>query len=110
MLAGRPSLGAWVTYGLGSENQNLPAFVVLAPELPYAGSQVWGSDFLPAFHQGTRIVPGPEPIPNMTRRTISPELQEMELGLLDFFNRKHIEKREVDPLLAARIKFVVSAK
>ncbi|MBA3441265.1 MAG: DUF1501 domain-containing protein [Pyrinomonadaceae bacterium] len=100
----RPSLGSWVSYGLGTVNQNLPAFVVLAPELPYAGSQVWGSDFLPAFHQGTRIVPGPEPIPNMTRRTASPELQEMELGLLDFFNRKHIEKREVDPLLAARIK------
>ena len=100
----RPSLGSWVSYGLGTVNQNLPAFVVLAPELPYAGSQVWGSDFLPAFHQGTRIVPGPEPIPNMTRRAASPELQEMELGLLDFFNRKHIEKREADPVLAARIK------
>lgn len=100
----RPSLGSWVSYGLGTVNQNLPAFVVLAPELPYAGSQVWGSDFLPAFHQGTRIVPGPEPIPNMTRRTVSAELQEMELGLLDFFNRKHIEKREADPVLAARIK------
>src|SRR5678815_920455 len=48
----RPSLGSWVSYGLGTENQNLPSFVVLAPQLPYAGSQVWSSDFLPGCHQG----------------------------------------------------------
>src|SRR5579862_2050098 len=99
----RPSIGSWVSYGLGTLNQNLPSFVVLAPQLPYAGGQVWGSDFLPACHQGTRIVPGPEPIPNMLRRT-SPELQEMELGLLNFFNRRHLAGRESDPALAARIK------
>lgn len=100
----RPSLGSWVSYGLGTVNQNLPAFIVLAPELPYAGGQVWGSDFLPGFHQGTRIVPGPEPIPNMARRAASPEVQEMELGLLDYFNRKHIDERDGDRALAARIK------
>lgn len=100
----RPSIGSWVSYGLGTENQNLPSFLVLAPKLPYAGGQVWGSDFLPAVHQGTRILPGSEPIPNVTRRTVLPELQEMELGLLDFFNRKHLARREGDPLLAARIK------
>ena len=43
----RPSIGAWMSYGLGTENQNLPSFVVLAPQLPYAGGQVWDSDFLP---------------------------------------------------------------
>jgi uncharacterized protein DUF1501 len=100
----RPSIGSWVSYGLGTVNQNLPSFVVLAPELPYAGGQVWASDFLPACHQGTRIVPGTEPIPNMTRRSVSPEIQEMELGLLEFFNRRHLERREADPALAARIK------
>jgi hypothetical protein len=100
----RPSVGSWVSYGLGTVNQNLPSFVVLAPELPYAGGQVWGSDFLPALHQGTRIVPGPEPIPNMTPRTVSPELQEMELGLLDYFNRRHLETRQADTALAARIQ------
>ena len=99
----RPSIGSWVSYGLGTVNQNLPSFVVLAPQIPYAGGQVWGSDFLPACHQGTRIVPGPEPIPNMLRRT-TPELQEMELGLLNFFNRRHLTGRENDPALAARIK------
>ena len=49
----RPSMGSWVSYGLGTVNQNLPSFVVLAPELPYSGTQVWGSDFLPGSHQGT---------------------------------------------------------
>jgi uncharacterized protein DUF1501 len=100
----RPSIGAWVSYGLGTFNQNLPSFVVLAPQMPYAGSQVWGSDFLPAVHQGTRIVPGPEPIPNLKPRAPSPEIQEMELGLIDFFNRRHLSERESDAALAGRIK------
>jgi Protein of unknown function (DUF1501) len=100
----RPSLGSWVSYGLGTTNQNLPSFVVLAPELPYAGGQVWASDFLPACHQGTRIVPGAEPIPNMKPHSASPEIQQMELGLLEFFNRKHLEQHDSDPTLAARIK------
>ncbi len=100
----RPSIGAWVSYGLGTVNQNLPSFVVIAPQLPYAGGQVWGSDFLPAVHQGTRIVPGPEPIPNLKPRDASPEIQGMELGLLDFFNRRHLNERKSDAALAARIK------
>ena len=54
----RPSIGSWVSYGLGTENQNLPSFVVLAPQLPYTGGQVWDSDFLPAVHQGVRVVAG----------------------------------------------------
>lgn len=100
----RPSIGSWVSYGLGTFNQNLPSFLVLAPQLPYAGSQVWGADFLPAIHQGTRIVPGPEPIPNLKPLTPSPEIQEMELGLIDFFNGEHLRERASDAALAARIK------
>jgi hypothetical protein len=100
----RPSMGSWVSYGLGTMNRNLPSFVVLAPFLPYAGEQVWSSDFLPGCHQGTRIIPGPEPIPNIRRRLAPAELQEMELGLLQSFNRKHQLKRPADPLLAARIR------
>lgn len=100
----RPSIGSWVSYGLGTFNQNLPSFLVLAPQMPYAGGQVWGSDFLPAVHQGTRIVPGPEPIPNLKPRAPSPEIQEMELGLIDFFNRRHEAGREPDAALAGRIK------
>ena len=100
----RPSLGSWVSYGLGTENQHLPAFVVLAPQLPYTGGQVWDSDFLPAVHQGTRVVAGEEPVANLKRRSASEELQQHELGLLERFNRRHLQTREADPQLAARIK------
>jgi hypothetical protein len=100
----RPSIGSWASYGLGTMNRNLPAFVVLAPFLPYAGEQVWSSDFLPGCHQGTRVIPGAEPIPNVNRRLAPPELQEMEFNLLQSFNRKHQIQRPTDPLLAARIK------
>ncbi|MGH9341084.1 MAG: DUF1501 domain-containing protein [Acidobacteriota bacterium] len=100
----RPSIGSWVSYGLGTSNQNLPSFLVLAPKLPYAGGQVWGSDFLPATHQGTRIIPGAQPIPNISPRTVSPDLQEKELSLLEFFNRRHLSERDGDPELASRIK------
>jgi hypothetical protein len=100
----RPSLGSWVSYGLGTENQNLPSFVVLAPQLPYAGSQVWGSDFLPGAHNGTRVLAGKEPIPDLNRRSLTPEIEEAELGLLSQFNRKHQQRHATDPALAARMK------
>jgi hypothetical protein len=100
----RPSLGSWVSYGLGTENQNLPSFVVLAPELPYAGSQVWSSDFLPGCHQGTRVLAGAEPIPDLNRRSPSSKIQELELDLLDRYNRRHLQARPAEPALAARIK------
>src|SRR4051812_23549424 len=64
----RPSIGSWVSYGLGTVNQNLPSFVVIAPHLPYAGTQVFANDFLPAYHQGTRVVPGKDPVPNVKRQ------------------------------------------
>ena len=99
----RPSMGSWVSYGLGTVNRNLPSFVVIAPELPYAGGQVWGSDFLPVLHQGTRIVPGPEPISNINRRSVSPEVQRTELDMVDYFNRQHLVGREDDTDLSARI-------
>ena len=62
----RPSFGSWVSYGLGTVNQNLPSFVVMSKGLPYGGGQNWGSDFIPVSHQGTRLVPGMEPIRNIT--------------------------------------------
>ncbi len=99
----RPSIGSWVSYGLGTENRNLPSFVVLAPHLPYAGSQVWSADFLPGAHAGTRITGGPEPVADLKRR-LSQEQQERELGLLKFLNDRHQSGRPGDPALAARIK------
>ena len=100
----RPSLGAWVSYGLGTENRNLPSFVVIAPQMPYAGTQVWASDFLPGAHQGTRMMPGPEPIANLTRRVATRRRQELELAALAEFNESHRSARRDDPRLAARIK------
>jgi hypothetical protein len=100
----RPSVGSWVTYGLGTENQNLPCYVVLAPQMPYCGSQVWSSDFLPGVYSGTRITSGPEPVPDLNRRAATPELQKAELGLLERFNRKHERRHPGDPMLEARIK------
>ena len=100
----RPSVGAWVSYGLGTENRNLPSFMVLAPAAPYAGAQTWGSDFLPACHQGTHITPGKEPLPNLKPAALSPELQEMELALRGKLNRSHLEHRAADQALDARIR------
>jgi hypothetical protein len=100
----RPSMGAWVSYGLGTENRNLPSFVVIAPDPPYAGSQNWGSDFLPGCHQGTQVVPGDRPLPNVTPRVPARELQEMELELLGTLNRKHQQHRAADLALEARIR------
>src|SRR5262249_13087868 len=100
----RPSIGSWISYGLGTFNQDLPSFVVLAPELPYAGTQAWGADFLPGCHQGTRVLPGGEPIPNLNRRAPSARLQELELGLLGRFNRRHQRRHPTDSLTAARMR------
>ncbi|MCX7423309.1 MAG: DUF1501 domain-containing protein [Planctomycetia bacterium] len=100
----RPSHGAWVSYGLGSVNRNLPSFMVLAPAAPYAGAQTWSSDFLPACHQGTHVIPGKEPLPNLQPRVSSVELQQMELGLLAKLNRNHLERRAADQALDARIR------
>lgn len=100
----RPSLGSWVSYGLGTFNQNLPSFVVLAPKLPYAGTQVWSSDFLPASHQGTRVLGSEDPIPNLKRLSPSRQVQEMELSLLERYNRRHLGARAADPTLAARMR------
>jgi hypothetical protein len=100
----RPSIGSWVSFGLGTENRNLPSFVVLAPYLPYAGTQVWSSDFLPIAHQGTRVIGGKEPVQDLRRRSPSDEVQAMEMDLLSRFNRRHQQPRPSDPLLAGRIK------
>jgi hypothetical protein len=100
----RPSIGAWVSYGLGTENRNLPSFLVIAPAAPYAGAQTWGADFLPGCHQGTHVVPGATPIPNVRPRTALPGLQELELQLIGDANRQHVEQQGRDAALEARIR------
>jgi hypothetical protein len=99
----RPSLGAWVSYGLGSMNRNLPGFVVLAPRQTYAGTQVYASDFLPGAHQGTLVIPGAEPVANVKPR-IPKDRQKLELAALHAMNARHLKSRSGDSLLDARMK------
>jgi len=100
----RPSIGSWVSYGLGNMNKNLPSFLVIAPQMPYAGTQVWSSDFLPGEFQGTRVAPGNEPITNLIPRATSKEKQIQDLSALDAFNKIHLGTRMSDDILKARIK------
>jgi hypothetical protein len=99
----RPSMGSWVSYGLGTFNRDLPSFIVIAPHLPYGGTQVYANDFLPAYHQGTRVIPGADPIANLRPRNAAGDLQRLELGLTDALNRGHLKARPNDSALAARI-------
>lgn len=100
----RPSIGSWISYGLGTVNSDLPSFMVLAAQLPYAGTQVYSNDFLPAYHQGVRVVPGKEPIVDLERRTTQADVQQMELSFAATLNARHLNKRGKDQELAARIR------
>jgi hypothetical protein len=106
-LAGRPSLGSWVSYGLGTENSNLPAFVVLQdnPSTVVNGPRNWGAGFMPAVYQGIRLQSSSEPIPNLsTPPGIGDERQREKLALLDRMNRDHAGPRTDVTELDARIK------
>lgn len=99
----RPSLGSWASYGLGTENRNLPGFVVIAPQQTYAGTQVYANDFLPAEHQGTLVVPSAEPIANVRPR-VPIDRQQLELAALNAMNQTHLAARRSDGELAARMQ------
>jgi hypothetical protein len=97
-----PSIGAWLSYGLGTANGDLPSYMVLCEHLPYAGAQLWDSNFLPPVHQGVRIVPGNEPIPNLKSLSRTGTLAELEQQLLRDANELHAKIRPGDLNLAAR--------
>ncbi len=106
ILIGKPSLGSWIAYGLGTENQNMPAFVVM-PD-PGGGTKggppAWGSGFLPATYQGTTVRPGPNPILNLRPQPkISNSQQRAALDLIQQLNAKHLAERDADSELEARI-------
>lgn len=97
-----PSVGSWISYGLGTFNPNLPSHVVLASKKPYAGAQAWDNSFLPPEHQGVRIIPGDEPIPNLKSQSRSVTLHELEQVMLGELNRRHADLRSDDARLRAR--------
>ena len=104
----RPSMGSWLSYGLGSENQNLPGYITICPSLTHGGSNNWSSAFLPAAYQGTRIgnastASEMAKIPFVTRKT-SPELQRLELDYLRQLNEGNLEITGPDSQLESRIQ------
>ena len=106
ILAGRPSLGSWVTYGLGSENQNLPGFVVLLDNdrEPPGGNRAWGTGFMPATFQGTRFRNGKNPVLHLAPPAEIVDLQQRyKLDFINQLNRRHQESRAEDSELEARI-------
>ncbi|MDG2390712.1 MAG: DUF1501 domain-containing protein [Planctomycetaceae bacterium] len=105
-LGGDPAVGSWATYGLGSENQNLPGYVVMTElALPQGGSRNWSNGFLPAYYQGTRLRPKGSPIldlqsPGYKNR----EHQREALRELSFLNERHAENHPEHSDLAARME------
>jgi hypothetical protein len=102
---GRPSMGSWITYGLGSESQSLPGFVVLqsGPRGPRGGAAMWGSGFLPTAHQGVPFRTGGEPILNLTSpKGIDPKKQGQAIEAIRDLNRARLEATG-DPEIATRI-------
>jgi hypothetical protein len=105
-IAGRPALGSWVTYALGSENQNLPAYMVLTDPggLPVEGVYNWSSGWLPALYQGTVIRPKEPRILNLDRpEQLTEASQKRYLAILDEINREHLARHPGEHDLAARI-------
>ncbi len=98
-----PSLGSWISYGLGTLNTNLPSFVVLAGKDPYNGFQAWDSNFLPAFHKGVRVIPGPSPLPDVQSPVTSVTRRELESLMLRDLNEAHLETHPGDINLEARM-------
>jgi hypothetical protein len=106
-MNGFPCLGAWLSYGLGSENQDLPAFVVLPDprQLPAGGAINWTSGFLPAVHQGVPFRTVGEPIADLnTPKGISPRKRAAGLDMLNRMNQEFLDAHPGDSTLAARIR------
>jgi hypothetical protein len=107
-LAGRPSLGSWVSYGLGTENANLPGFVVMLDNprgVVAGGPRNWGAGFMPAIYQATRLDGGAEPIANLkTPDGVGPARQQSKLAFLHELNARHQQSRLDQSELDARIK------
>jgi len=106
----RPSVGAWVSYGLGCDSENLPAFITISPPRGHGGVQNYGSAFLPAIHQGTAIGSAETPISkavvsNLVNKRLQPGVQKKQLELIQSLNRRHLRDVAAD----ARIEGLIAS-
>jgi hypothetical protein len=110
---GRPSLGSWLTYGLGSQNRSLPGFVVLCPGTPVVGPPLWESAFLPAVYQGTFVQTTETDARKLIRfsqnDTITRDEQRAQLDVLKTLNQHHLSPRAGDSQLEASIEAMETA-
>ncbi len=113
ILPTRPSMGAWTSYGLGTENESLPSYVVLCPGRPVRFSILWTSAFLPAEHQGTYInhsqTDPAKLIPFLRNETRSTDDQRRQLDLMARLNQRHLEQHAGDRQLEGRIRSMETA-
>ena len=105
----RPSMGSWVLYGLGTENQNLPGFITINPPTRVGGAQNYASGFLPPIYQGTSIGHIGAPIAtanigNVTNNHLSPTDQRQQLNLIQSMNQNHLQRQQSDPRLESVIE------
>ena len=107
VFGGRPSLGAWMTYGLGTESESLPAFVVMkdSSAMVVNGARAWGSGFMPSTHQGVLFETDGEPIRHLERpKAMSAAGQQRKIEFINRLNRQHYAERESNSELDARIR------
>jgi hypothetical protein len=103
-VQGNPSIGSWVIYGLGSENDNLPAYVVLRDGKPFGGTTSWGNGYLPALYQGVQFRSGAHPVLNLEPpKDVARSQQRTTLSLLQEINRQHLATRSQFSDLEARV-------
>ncbi|WP_153556660.1 DUF1501 domain-containing protein [Roseimaritima sediminicola] len=105
-----PSIGAWISYGLGTQNTSLPPYVVLAAKEPYNAFLAWDSGFLPGFHKGTRFIPGPDSLPNLASPIASVRRQDLERQMLNDWNQAHLQRHAEAPELRSRITSLQTAQ
>ena len=107
-LPNRPSMGSWISYGLGSPNQNLPGFVVLAPAMPTCGKGLWNNSFLPGTHQGVQLDTSnmqlDHMIQNIRNSSLTNREQRKQIDLVQQLNLLHLKKRQQDAALESRIQ------
>ncbi len=104
----RPSLGSWLSYGLGTENESLPSYVALCPGKPVVGPKLWGAAFLPGEHQATHInnsdLTPEKMIPHLKNELMSRSEQRQQLDLISRLNQPHLQQRVGDDALESRIR------